>query len=59
MEERGRSCEASPKVLKDCFHAVNLYPLDGLPEPPSEVPYDFLILLYNSMQRTNIPLLSY
>ena len=59
MKERGRLDEASPKVMKDYVHVVNLYLLDGLPERPSEVPYGFLLLLYNSLQRTNIPLLSY
>ena len=59
MEERGKWREISPQVLKDCFHAVNLYLLDGLLEPPGEFPYGFILLLYNSLQRTNIPLMSY
>ena len=59
MEERGGWREASPEVLKDYIHAVNLYVLDDLPEPPGEVPYDFLLLLYNSLQRANIPILPY
>ena len=58
-EERGRWCEASLKVLKDCVHAVNLYLLNGLPEPPGEVPHGFLLLLYNSLQITNISLQPY
>ena len=49
MEERGRWREASLEVLKDCVHAVNFYLLDGLPEPPGEVSYGFLLLLYNSL----------
>ena len=55
----GRRREASLEVLKDCVHAVNLYLLDGLLEPPSEVSYGFVLLLYDSLQRTNIPLLPY
>ena len=51
--------EASPEVLKDCIHAISLYLLDGLPEPPCEVLYGFLFLLYNSLQRANVPLLLY
>ena len=59
MEERGRWRETSSEVLKDCIHAVNLYLLDGLPEPPGEVPYGFLLLLYNSLQGANIHFLPY
>ena len=59
MEERGRWREASPEVLKDCVHSVNLYLLDGLPKPPGEVLYGFLFLLYYSLQRANISLLPY
>ena len=59
MEEGNGWLEASPKVLKDCVHAISLYLLDGLPEPPSEVSYGFLFLLYNSLQRANVPLLQY
>ena len=59
MEEKGRCREASPEVLKDCFHAVNLYLLDGLPKPLGEVPYGFLLLFYNSLQGANIPSLPY
>ena len=59
MEEKGRWREASPEVLKDYVHVVNLYLLDWLPEPPGEVSYVFLLLLYNSLQRANIPLLPY
>ena len=51
--------EASPEVLKDCVHAISLYLLDDLPEPPCEVSYGFLFLLHNSLQRANVPLLPY
>ena len=50
MEERGRWREAAPEVLKDYIHAVNVHLLDGLLEPPGEVQYGFLLLLYNSLQ---------
>ena len=59
MEEKGRRFEALPEVLKDCVHAINLYLLDYLPEPPGEVPYGFLFLLYYSSQRADIPLMPY
>ena len=59
MEERRGWPEASPEVLKDCVHAISLYLLDGLPEPPCEVSYGFLFLLYNILQRANVPLLPY
>ena len=51
MEERGEWHEASLEVLIDRVHAVNLYALDNLPEPPGEVPYGF--------QRANISLFPY
>ena len=57
MAERSGWPEASPGVLKDCVHGISLYLLDGLPEPPCEVLYGFFFLLYNSLQRVNIPLL--
>ena len=57
MEEMSGWPEASLEVLKDCIHAISLYLLDGLLEPPCEVSYGFLFLLYNSLQRANIPLL--
>ena len=59
MEERGRWSEASLEVMKDCIHAVNLYLLNDLPESPGEVPYGFLLMLYNSLQRANISSLPY
>ena len=59
MEEHNRRREALPEVLKDCVHDVNFYMLDGLLESPGEVQYGFLFLFYYSLQRTNIPLLSY
>ena len=59
MEEISGWLEASPEVLKDCVHAINLYLLNGLPEPPYEVSYGFLFLLYNSLQRDNVSLLSH
>ena len=51
--------EAAPKDLKDSVYAISLYLLDSLPEPPCEVLYGFLFLLYNRLQRANVPLLSY
>ena len=36
---------ASPEVQKDYIHAISLYLLDGLPEPPYEVSYGFLFPL--------------
>ena len=57
MEERSGWLEASPEVLKDYVHAISLYLLNGLPEPPCEVSYGFLFLLYNSFQIANVPLL--
>ena len=59
MEEESGLLEASPEVLKDCIHAISLYLLDGLLEPPCEVLYGFLFLFYNSIQRANVPLLPY
>ena len=59
MEERGRWHEASPEVLKDYVDVVNLYLLDGLPKPPGEVSYGFLLPLYNDLQRADISLMSY
>ena len=59
MEERGGWLKASLKVLKDCVHAISLYLLDDLLEPPCEVSYGFLFLLYNSMQRANVALSPY
>ena len=50
---------APPEVLKDCIHAVNLHLLDIFPESPGEILYGFFFLFYYSMQRTNIPFLSY
>ena len=54
----GKWRETSSEVLKDCVHAANFYLLDGLPKPLGVVPYGFLLLLYNSLQRANIPILS-
>ena len=51
--------KASPEVLKDCVYVISLYLLDGLPKPPCEVSYGFLFMLYNSLQRTNVPLQVY
>ena len=59
MEEGSGRPEASPEVLKDYIHAVKFYLLDGLSEPHCEVPYGFLLLLYNSLQGANIPSLPY
>ena len=59
MEERSGWREASPEVIKDRIHAIGLYLLDGLPEPSCEVSYGFFFLLYNSLQRVNVPLLPY
>ena len=59
MEKRGRWSEASLEVMKDYVHAVNLYLLDGLPEPLGEVSYGFLLMLYNNLQSANIPSLPY
>ena len=59
MEERSGWLEASPEVLKDCVHVISLYLLDGLPEPPCEASYGFLLLLYNSLQRANVSLYIY
>ena len=59
MEEGSQRPEASSEVLKDFIHAIKFYLLDGLPEPLCEVPYGFLFLLYNSLQRANIPFLPY
>ena len=58
MEEGSQRPEASSEVLKDYIHAVKFYLLDGLPKPPCEAPYGFL-LLYNSLQIAYIPLLPY
>ena len=51
--------EASPEVLKDCVHAISLYLLDDLLELSCEVSYGFLFLLYNSLQRDNVPFFPY
>ena len=59
MEEKGRWREASPEILKDCVHVVNLYLLDGLPEPSGAVLYGFIFLIYNSLQGANITFLPY
>ena len=59
MEERSGWPEASPEVLEDCVHAVSLNLQDDLPESPCEVSYGFLFLLYSSLQRANVPFLSY
>ena len=59
MEERSGWPKASLEVLKDCVHAVDLYLLDDLLESPCEVLYGFLFLLYNSLQRANVPFLPY
>ena len=39
MEKGSRRPEASSEVLKDCIHVVKFYLLDGLLDPPCEVPY--------------------
>ena len=49
MEEGGRWLKASPKVLKDCFHVVRFYLLDGLPEPPRKVSYGLVFMFQNSL----------
>ena len=49
MEEESQRPEASPKVLKNCFHAVKIYLLDSLPEPPCEVPYGLFFMFQNSL----------
>ena len=44
--------EASLEVLKDYVHAISLYLLDSLPEPPCEVSYGFLsyfIIVYKEL----------
>ena len=52
--------EASPEVLKDCINAISLYLLDNLPEPFVKSRMDSSsCLIYNCMQRANVPLLSY
>ena len=54
MEKGGRWPKASPEVLKDRVHAVKLYLLDGLPEPPRKIPYGFIFMLQNCLQGTNV-----
>ena len=49
MEEGSRRPEASPKVLKECVHAVKFYLLDGLPEPPRKVSYGLVLMFQNSL----------
>ena len=49
MEEGSRRPEASPEVLKDCIHVVKFYLLDGLLEPPCEVPYELFFMFQNSL----------
>ena len=49
MEEGSQQPEASFEVLKDWIHAVKLYLLDGLPEPPCEVPYGLFFMFQNSL----------
>ena len=44
MEEGSQRLEASPEVLKDCIHDVKFYLMDGLPEPPCEVPYGLFFM---------------
>ena len=41
--------EASPEVMKDYVHAVKFYLLDGLPEPPRQVPYGLVFMFQNSL----------
>ena len=57
MEEKNGWHEPSPEFLKDCVHAISLNLLDDLPEPPCKVSYGFLFLLYNSLQRANVPIM--
>ena len=59
MEEGCRWPEVSLEVLKDCIHAIKFYLLDGLPEPPCEVPYGLFFVFQNSLQGTNIPFLTH
>ena len=48
-KKRSRWPKASPKVLEDYIHAIQLYLLDDLLEPPCEVLNRLFFLLENSL----------
>ena len=59
MEEGSRQPEASPKVFKECVHAVKYYLLDDLPEPPRKVSYGLVFIFQNSLYGTNVPFMTH
>ena len=59
MERGGCRPKASPEVMKDRFHALKIYLLDGLPEPPRKIPYGLVFMLHNCLQGTDVSFLAH
>ena len=57
MEERGGRSKASPEVLQDHIHTVNINLLDSLFEHACEVLDGFVFLFEDSLEGADIPFL--